>query len=137
LKADLKALELSPTCDVARWILGRVYEAKHMYPEALAEFERIGDEESLAYINAISGNLTVARKILRQLEQLSKNSYVPHSTLAVNHAGLGETDAAMQNWRRQIATASPFDHLNVEHRFDSLRANPHFLTLLRRHGFTP
>jgi hypothetical protein len=79
-----------------------------MYPEALAEFERIGDEESLAYINAISGNLTVARKILRQLEQLSKNSYVPHSTLAVNHAGLGETDAAIAELETADRNGEPF-----------------------------
>ena len=62
-----------------------------------------------------------ARDVLRTLEALSRERYVPPYAVALVHASLGEADAAF--------------FLTVDPRWDPCRAGPRFGTLVARCGF--
>jgi serine/threonine-protein kinase len=136
IREELKALELSPEFGVAHWILGSAYAAKRMYPEAIEEFRKNGGMPSLAYVLAVSGKKTEAKKILDEIERQAKTGYVAYSDLALVHLALGENQKAIMELEMADRAGEPFDHMNVDHRFDALRSDPRFVALLRAHGFT-
>jgi len=132
-----QALELNPGFGVAHWVLGRAYEAKRMYGDATEEFRKAGATSSLAYDLAISGNQAEARKILHDVEQQAGTNELGHRSLALILVGLGDTRRAVTELEAADRAGAPLEHLNVDRRFDPLRADPRFLALLRSHGFAP
>src|SRR5262249_34940117 len=95
IREELKALELSPGFSVAHWVLGSAYAAKGMYPEAIEELRKNGGKPSLAYVLAISGKKTEARKALDEIERQAKTEYVAYSDFALVHVALGEKEKAV------------------------------------------
>jgi len=112
----------------------------------MAEFEKalaispgnIPALTGLGYAYAVAGNRTEARKTIVRLIALSKQEYVPATSLARVYAGLVEKDKAFEWLERAYAERSVgLSLLKVDPRFDPLRSDPRFADLLRRMNLQP
>ena len=80
------------------------YVQKSMYKEGMAEFEKAlvispGNTYALSelgYAYAVAGRRAEAQKVLDQLNELSKQKYVPAASRVRIYAGLGEKDKAFE-----------------------------------------
>jgi TolB-like protein/Flp pilus assembly protein TadD len=141
-----KALELDANSDGAHACLGQSYRAKGMHEPAIAE-SRLAVTLSgghparvvgLARAYAAAGRKSEAGKVLEELRQRGKRSYVPAYLLAMTHAALGEEEKALAALERAYAERDRYlIWLKVDEVFDPLRGEPRFQDLLRRVGFPP
>jgi TolB-like protein/Flp pilus assembly protein TadD len=140
-----RTLEMDQNFFRARLWLGRAYEQKGMYEEAIAEFlkaRQLDDNPiTLAFIGhayAASGKRSDALKVLDQLKQLSKQVYVDSYYVAAIHAALEEKDQAFELLEKAYVERSGWlSRLKVDPIFDGLRSDPRFQDLLRRIGLVP
>jgi TolB-like protein/Flp pilus assembly protein TadD len=126
--------------------LGQVYEQlgkAELALEALATAARLSRGNSKAisfrgYVLAKLRRLDEARDVLSTLEALSRERYVPPYAMALVHAGLGEREAVFQ-WLNRAYDARDVHliFLPVDPKWDGLRSDRRFETLLSRCGFTP
>jgi serine/threonine-protein kinase len=126
--------------------LGRAYTGKGMYKEAIQCFRQATDLSGgmpyvrgiLAHCYAMAGQRRQARNLLTELVQLSNQQYVPFTTLALIHIGLGECDRAME-WLEKAyeRKESSLVYLNVYPTYDNLRHDSRFRALIRRMGLDP
>ena len=123
--------------------LGWVYEQKRMYAEAIARFQKSVELStsplmlaSLGHAYAIAGKRDEARKILVQLDDLSKQRHVSAYDRAIIYVGLNEPEQALTWLERAYQERSQFMiYLDTDPRFDTLRTNLRFQDLLRRLRF--
>ena len=138
-----KATTLDPTFVQAHLWFGRPYLQKGMYDEAIQELKQAvelsgGSTISLAVLGhayASAGRPAEAREILAKLLDRSRERYLPSYWIALLYTGLGDEPEAMR-WldRAYDERSSWLVWIKVEPRFDRLRANPAFVSLLRRMG---
>ena len=90
---------------------------------------------ALAHTYAVAGKRAEAQKNLDQLLQLSRQQYVAPGLIAIIYVGLGDKDKAFA-WLGEADKARDLNvvRLNIEPRFDSLRSDPRFASLVRRVG---
>ena len=139
-------IESDPTFAPARLWFGRPYIQKGMYKEAIEQVEeavRLTNESTvslatLAQAYATAGRIGDAKKILNKLLTRSTKQYVPSYWLGLVYTSLGNKDEAMKYLERAYNERSSWlVWANVEPRFDTLRSDPRFISLLRRIGFKP
>jgi DNA-binding winged helix-turn-helix (wHTH) protein/TolB-like protein/Tfp pilus assembly protein PilF len=140
--ASQNTLELDPDFAVAHMISGLSYVQKNMHDESIAELQRAkanpDSRALLAYAYAVAGKSREARKILEELDQLSKRRYVSPFPIAVAYSGLGENDRAFDALEKAYTDRSwGMGMLKVNPIFDGLRSDPRFAVLLRRVNLTP
>jgi serine/threonine-protein kinase len=83
----------------------------------------------------VAGRTDLARQILTELTETSKQRYIASSDFALVHAGLGERDQAIQWLERACEERdSHAPAINVDPRLASLREDPRFRALLKRMG---
>ncbi|HKE59455.1 MAG TPA: tetratricopeptide repeat protein, partial [Pyrinomonadaceae bacterium] len=140
-----KILELDPSSFPARRYLGLAYEAKGMYPEAIAEFQKgvklSGSPLMLALLGhayAVSGRRAEAEQVLSDLQQLQSQRYVSPYTVAAIYAGLNDQDQALK-WLRRAYDERDIWLMNmkVDPVFVKLRQNRKFTDLLASVGLKP
>ncbi len=141
-----KTLEMDPRFIQAYEFLGRAYEQKGRYAEAIAAFQK-ALELNPEYTNclgplgrayAVSGREGEARKILGQLEELSRRRYVMPYHIATVYTALGDKDQAFAWLQRAYDERDDrLIFLKVDAAWDSLRSDPRFADLLRRIGLSP
>jgi len=109
--------------------------------EALNEASRLsgGNSKTMSmrgYLLAKSGRTTEAREVLKTLEAVATQRYVPPTSMALVHAGLGDRDAVFA-WLDKAYTARDVHliFLPVDSKWDAYRADPRFAALLERCGF--
>jgi Flp pilus assembly protein TadD len=117
-----------------------------MYQEALTELERARDLLQgsaevyglLGYTYAVSGSEIEARKVLGELEELSKQRYVSPYHIAMIYSGLGERDTAFK-WleKAYVDREGRLALLRSVPEFDSLHSDTRYADLLRRIGLSP
>ena len=138
-----KAVLMDPNFIGAHVYLGRAYEQKGAHGEALAEFQKAlslseGNSNELAALGhayAVSGKSGEARKILDELKERSKQTYVQPIWIAAVHTALGEKDQAFEWLQKGYEDRSGWlVYLKIDPIFDSLRSDPRFADLLRRVG---
>jgi serine/threonine protein kinase len=138
-----KTLELDPNFFVTHTSLGAAYIQKSMYKEGIAELERavaiFPANVSLAFLGygyAEAGRRLEAQKVLDQLNEISKEKYVPAYHRAIIYAGLGEKDKAFE-WLEKGFEERFIISIKVDPVYDPLRSDPRFADLLRRMNLQP
>ena len=141
-----KVVESDPAFVPARLWFGRPYLQKGMFKEAIQQSEeavKLANEStvSLATLGqayASAGNKGDAGKILDRLLERSKKQYVPSYWIALVQMSIGNKDEAFA-WLEKAYNdrSSWLVWANVEPRFDTLRSDPRFTSLLVRIGFEP
>ena len=138
-----KTIALDANFVQAHIFLGRAYEQKGDYKEAVAELQKAlqiseGNTNELAALGhayAISGKAAEARKILDDLKERSKQTYVQPMWIAGIHIGLGERVQAFQWLQKAYDDRSGWlVYLKVDPMFNSLRADASYADLVRRVG---
>ena len=110
--------------------------------DAVAKAERLlrGNSKAISlrgYILAKLRRVDETRDVLRTLEAVSRDRYIPPCAIALMHAGLGEREAVFQ-WldRAYDARDVHLIFLPVDPKWDEFRSDRRFETLLSRCGFT-
>ena len=138
-----QTLAIDPNFALAHHGLGWAYEQKRMYREAILEFQKASTLSagntlivaSLSHAYAVAGKRGEALKLLAELQEQSKRKYISPYGIAIGYAGLGEQGQVFEWLEKAFAErAGWLVLLNVEPRFDSLRADPRFADLVQRIG---
>jgi len=135
---------LDPTYYKFYTAMGRAYTQKGDYAEAVAMLQKgrsmAGDLPNilgaLGQTYALAGQPTEARRLLEELTRQSTQKYVPSSSFALIHVGLGEKDEALGWLEKGVEQRElPLSSLKVHPAYDSLRGEPRFAALLRQLRF--
>jgi TolB-like protein/class 3 adenylate cyclase/Tfp pilus assembly protein PilF len=138
-----KSVQMDPTFVQARLWFGRPYLQKGMYEEAIREVEEAvklsgGSNISLAVLGhayASAGRRTDAEKVLNDLLQRSKGHYVPSYWIALVYIGLNDKEKAFEWLEKAYEDRSSWlVWMKVEPRFDFLRSDARFDSLLEKMG---
>jgi TolB-like protein/DNA-binding winged helix-turn-helix (wHTH) protein len=126
--------------------LGQAYERtgeSDLALEALRDATRFSGGNSKAvslrgYVLAKTGRIAEAREVLRTLEAVARERYMPPYAIALVHAGLGEREA-MFDWldKAYVARDVHLIFLPVDPKWDPYRTDARFQALVTRCGFTP
>jgi len=144
IEQERKTLELDPNFMPAHDTLGAAYLQKSMYKEATAEFEKAvaispRNTEALLWVGcayAVAGRRAEAQRVLNQLNDLSKQKYVPAWSKAGIYMCLGEKDKAFE-WLEKSYEERSLIEIKVGPGWDPLRSDPRFADLLRRMTLQP
>lgn len=134
---------MDPQFGIAHFFLGQVREQQGRLDEAVAAFARARDlagqsaetVAALAHAEACRGNRAAAADLLAGLRAPAAGRYVSPTRIAVVHAGLGDTEAALaslEEARRRRAVDLVW--LRVWPWFASLREEPRFARLVAAVG---
>jgi TolB-like protein/Tfp pilus assembly protein PilF len=138
-----KTLDLFPDAGLAFRYRAWAFEQKRAYAQALPDFENarrllannVMVLADLGHSYAVSGNARDARRIIEELAALARQRYVPSMGSALIYSGLGDRDRAFQWLDNAFRERSEWlIYLNVDPRFDPLRADPRFRELQGRVG---
>jgi len=141
-----RVVESDPSFVPARLWFGRPYLQKGMFKEAIEQVEeavKLSHETTvslatLAQAFAAAGRIADAKKLLEKLLTRGTEQYVPSYWIALVYTSLGKKDEAMKYLERAFLERSSWlVWANVEPRFDSLRSDARFASLLARIGFKP
>jgi tetratricopeptide (TPR) repeat protein len=138
----LKTIEMDQSFYYAHYELGMAYEMKGLYPEAIAAYKQAralnNDPRVLALLGhayAASGRRDEALKMLKQLQELARQQYVPAYHFVILYAGLVDRDQAFQ-WLEKTYQdrTSRMTILQVDPFLDPLRSDPRFTEMVNRVG---
>lgn len=138
-----KTLELDQNYFFAYVRRGQAYLQKGMYTEAIKDLNKArtlsgnwpGAVAELACAYALAGQKTKARALLNELNARAAREYIDPYLIALVHTCLGEKDAAFEWLGKAYEARSPWiAWLKVEPKFDVLRSDPRFDSLLRQLG---
>jgi len=136
-------LEMNPNFPVAHLWLGRVYQQKGLYDEAIAEFSKTTSAlrewvPSIAAIGCVQGKAgrrAEALRTLEQLKELMRKRYVTAYGVALVYAGLGDNNQAFAWLNKGVEERTHWlVWLKVDPRWDQLRSDPRFGQLVARVG---
>jgi TolB-like protein len=134
-------LELDPRFWVTHIIFSKIWGLGGNYAKAVQAANRAyrfsrGNTEAkalAAWAQAQMGRKSEARRALKQLENTAKKQYVPPLHRALIHMSLGEQVPALDALDEAVAARDVrLTFLRVEPRWNSLRTNPRFQTILSR-----
>jgi len=142
-KEARKLLEMDESASRAHVELGQILEQQGKFDEAIAELQKaasLSDNSvsaltSLGHAYALAGKKGDAQKIIKRLEELSREHYVSPYHTAVIYAGLGEREQALawlERARDERFNWIPF--IQVDPLFDNLRSEPKFKNLVQSIG---
>ena len=139
-----KALEMDPTFVIALRVFGLVYEETSKPDESIQAFQKAvefsGDATAyraeLARSLARAGRAGDARRILDELEQVSKTRYVSPYFVGTAHLALGDVDRGFEYLERAHRDrAIGLTYLRLDPNLDGVRTDPRYADLVRRMGF--
>jgi serine/threonine-protein kinase len=145
LEQAAETIEMDPAYTALYYDLGRVYERQGEYRRAIDAFHKVSLEShprgatvlaAIGYAHAKVGDRDEARDVLEKLDELSTHVYVPSYELALLHLALGDTNRAFVQLSKAYDDFSSFlPFFNVDARFDEVRTDPRFQTLVQRLNF--
>lgn len=125
----------------AYWALGVIQEQRHEFDEAIAAFRRAQHlaplapriHGSLGRTFALAGRKKLALDMLEKLEAFAQSRYVSPLEFAWIHFALSQDDIGFA-WLKKAYDDRAFDliTIKVDPRFDPLRRDERFRTMLRR-----
>src|SRR5215813_3120574 len=134
----VKALELQPDQVVARYNIANVYAQKHMFKEAMAEFDRIAEKDKIlgtlgrAYVYANSRRSDAMRQELSKLEKENPARVGPLNVVAL-YGMIGDKNTAFDLLDKIEPVPFVLARLKFDPDLDSLRGEPQFDDYLKRH----
>ena len=137
-----KATEIEPDSDHSE--LGFLFLRTNRFAEAVTEYERASsaspdDPEALADLGfalAAAGRKPDAEAILLRLEALVAKRAAPAHSVALVCAGMGQKSEAIEWLHRARGGHESVEEFNGDPRFDSLRTEPRYGTILAEFGFS-
>ena len=139
-----KALEMNPDFVPGHWGLAIAYAQEARFDEAISEAEKVvfitrrdaGAVALLATLHALAGKRSEARKLLDEVQDLSKRAYFQPSNIARIYAALQERDQAF-TWLEKGYQGRDGGLLwfFADPASDPLRDDPRFQDLQRRMKF--
>jgi DNA-binding winged helix-turn-helix (wHTH) protein/TolB-like protein/Flp pilus assembly protein TadD len=136
-----RALQLEPTDDGGRLILGEAYYLKGSYQDATQTFQDIIKNPSSPFINSAKGDLAIvyasngrvaeARKLVGELLSLKNKDRFGYY-FAIIYAALGEETKAIEFLEKERQTRYNSARFKLDPYLDRLRNAPRFKTLLER-----
>ena len=140
-----ETLALAPDFGPTHLYLGSALERLGRFQEALAEIERarvlVGDSAyglgALGFTAAHAGDPARARAALVALKALHGAGRAPATDIALIEVGLGDREAAISWLKRAYEGGDALNNLGVDPRFDPLRGDPRFATILAGIGLKP
>jgi TolB-like protein/Flp pilus assembly protein TadD len=140
LPALAKVFELDPNFWVGHIVLTKFHLLHGRYDEALASAMRAressaGNSEVVSLIGQTYGMMGRRADAEIILAELHARKYVPNYNIATVHLGLDEMDAALDSLEKAYHDRDVrMIFLGVEPKWDPLRSNPRFESILRRVG---
>jgi len=144
IKECRSILELDPHYLPAHdWLADTLLFAKK-YDQAIVQYRKALDESGnasyflsgLGMAYAMKGDAEQARKVLAELNQRAKRTYVSPYELAGIYAGLGDKEHALRTLDEALRErSSELVYLAGAAEFDSLRDDPRFKAMVTRIGF--
>lgn len=137
------AIAVNPDDAWSHWLLGFVLNAAGHPAEAVPVLERTvsmmdrspGSIGLLASAYARAGRRNDALRLIDELKQRRKKSYVPAAAFVIPYLALGENDRVFEWLEHAYSEQSTMlQFLKVYPDFDSVRGDPRFSDLLRRVG---
>jgi len=141
LEAARQLLELDPAAYWAHLAMGSIYRDQGLLDKAIAAHRSAAQASGgtpamlgwLGHTLALSGNTSEARALLQRLYRKAAGGYVPPTSFAWIHLGLGEIDAAFGWLNRAVEACDQLLMPIKSYRFlDSVRKDPRFAELLRK-----
>ncbi len=137
-----RALQLDANCSTCRTYVALAEVRKGQFKEALDVIAAVKfpaaapiDVATTGSILAMAGERQRALRVTREMEAVVKNRYVCPYEMATAYTALGDNDSAFQWLDKAYAVHSIcVIWLNNEPRFDPLRSDPRFATLVRDVG---
>ncbi len=140
-----KSLEAEPSFVYASWGLSLAYQEKGLFKESLLELERarkidsdwtfLITEQTCTY--ARMGKKTEAYRSLKELEERSKKQFIDPGLFAMIYVALNEKNLAFEWLTRTIEEKSSWVcWFKLEPKFDPVRNDPRFATLLQKVGLS-
>jgi TolB-like protein/tRNA A-37 threonylcarbamoyl transferase component Bud32/Tfp pilus assembly protein PilF len=146
--AQLKhAIDLDPTFVESHWLISITYAVTGRIDEAIAAAEKAnalsgGTARTLGLLGrayGLAGRTAEARQLLEELEVRRRSSYIPCSSIAMIHRGLGDLEKTLEWWVRAVE-----EHdlllvmtLKSEPGYDAVRSHPAYQALLRNMNLEP
>jgi tetratricopeptide (TPR) repeat protein len=139
-----QSLTVDPDLFPTHSVLGLFYEQTGKPDAAIEEYRTAfrlsgGNITQLAYqgfVFAQTGRHAEAKRIITTLNQIAQKRFVPPFTFALIYTGLGERDAAFEWLEKAYAVREMgLILLPADPRWDTLRSDKRFQSLLRRCGF--
>jgi TolB-like protein/tetratricopeptide (TPR) repeat protein len=139
-----KTLELDANFQPAQWILGQAYDSKGIPEAAIALLQKLVKASGgaviyltrLGHAYATAGRSDEARRVVRQLQEFSKQGYVMAYWMAYVFTNLNEKDEAFRWLEKAYEERSAWmAFFKMDPWFDDLRSDPRFQDLLRRMNF--
>lgn len=139
-----QAIIIDPEFWVGHMQLGQACEQLQEHEAALGALHTAarlshGNSKPLSlrgYIFAKLGRRHEALDVLQMLQSISRERFVPPYALALVHAGLGQTDLAMESLQRALEVRDVhLTFLPADPKWDALRPDPRFSDLLGRCEF--
>ena len=134
-------IALAPDHFMGYWVLGMQRDTIGAGAEAVAALKRAYELSGgapftlgfLAYANGRAGRTDDARALLARASEAAKAGYVPPSTFAFGHIGLGDWDAAFEWLDRAIEGRDPLVMPLTTYPFlDPVRGDARYRALLRK-----
>lgn len=140
-----KTVEMEQSFDLAHSVLCTAYVVKGLLPESIAEGQKVKQWNDDPYLIALLGNAygasgkrDEALKTIEQIEEVSKQRYIPAYNFAIVYTALGDKDKAFAELEKSYQDhANEMIFLQVDPLLDPLRDDPRFQDLLRRVSMSP
>jgi adenylate cyclase len=137
-----RSLEVDPNFPIAHKGLAEVYSQIGKHDEAVSEIETaialsgrsIFILDDLGYIYARAGKRDEATKVLKDLDRLASDEYVPAYGRAVIHTALGDNEEALNWLEKSYEERSFLVYLKVDPAFDILRKEERLVAILDKMG---
>jgi len=146
LDAARRLLEIDPDSYIAYLSMGSAYRERGDFEKSIAAY-RTGMEASagspamigwLGLALGVSGNQAEARSLLERLHNRAAQGYVPPTSFAWIHLGLGEIDTGFEWLDRAVILRDQYMMpIKSYSFFDPIRNDPRFLALLRKMNLAP
>jgi TolB-like protein/Tfp pilus assembly protein PilF len=139
LRQFFKVRDLHPDVIAIHPFIGAVWQEKHQYDKAMAEYQlalpKMPDEVNgrIAILLAAMGKRDEARKKLDEVEHPKAGEAVNAFDIAAIYAALGDRDTAFQ-WLDRAYDRRIVWFLKVHPAMDPLRGDPRYAELLKRTG---